>query len=64
MGMVVAVVDEVDPMVLVVEEIGTLSTVPDPPPQETIKKVLTHAKEKEDLKLINNVVNDFILDVN
>jgi hypothetical protein len=42
--LVVAVVDEVAAIVLVVDEAGTLSTDSDPPPQETIKKELTHAK--------------------
>ena len=40
---------ELAEVVLVVEEIGTLSTLPDPPPQETIRNVPTHAKEKGDL---------------
>ena len=42
---------ELAEVVLVVEEIGTLSTFPDPPPQETIRNVPTHAKEKGDLKI-------------
>ena len=41
---------ELAEVVLVVEEIGTLSTSPDPPPQETMKKVPTQAKEKGELK--------------
>ena len=50
-GFVVAVVDEVAAIVLVVEEIGTLSTSPDPPPQETMRKVPAQTKEKGELKI-------------
>ncbi|CAB5138173.1 unannotated protein [freshwater metagenome] len=48
-GLVVAVVEEVTAMVLVVEETGTLSADPDPPPQDTTKKVPIHAKVKGEL---------------
>ena len=42
---------ELAEVVLVVEEIGTLSTLPDPPPQETIRNVPIHAKQKLTLLL-------------
>ena len=41
------VVEELDAIVLVVDETGALSTDSDPPPQETIKKVPAHTKERE-----------------
>ena len=40
---------ELAEVVLVVEEIGTLSTFPDPPPQDTTRKVPIHAKVKGEL---------------
>lgn len=50
MGMVVAVVDEVDAIVLVVDDAGALSTDSDPPPQEIIKKYRHMPKKKENKK--------------
>ncbi len=52
---------ELAEVVLVVEEIGTLSTSPDPPPQETMKKVPTQAKEKGELKKFHRSFNNAIL---